>query len=137
MRAHYTLQANEEQELIRIARGDVATAVNNLMDPGQRYGESKWASLQAAEKVIKAAITRQGGTYKFSHGLSGLTDQLAGLGIRFDAKPLTDVIQCTAGIRYGEESCTRREALTAHHASLQLVVELVDAGARFSPGLGG
>ena len=55
-----------------IARGDVEAAVNGLMARGGRYEESKWASLQAAEKVLKAAINRPGAKYGFTHGLAGL-----------------------------------------------------------------
>lgn len=55
-RAHYVLEANKDQKLIGIARGDIQTAVSNLLDPVQRNGESKWASLQAAEKILKASI---------------------------------------------------------------------------------
>jgi hypothetical protein len=62
--AHYALEANQSLELIRIARGDISTAVDLLMDRDQRYGESKWASLQAAEKIMKAAIEQTGRTYK-------------------------------------------------------------------------
>jgi len=46
------------------------------------------------------------------------------------------VHQCKPGIRYGEEPCSRNEALRAHHASLDLVNRLGAAGANFESGLG-
>ena len=42
----------------------------------------------------------------------------------------------TSKIRYGEERCTREQALAAHQASLVLVNRLRDAGAGFELGLG-
>ncbi|MGV1901565.1 HEPN domain-containing protein [Agrobacterium sp. 22-3674b3] len=134
--AHDILQTNSDHELIEIARGDIETAVRNMLDRGQRYGESKWASLQAAEKVLKAAITLAGGQFKFSHSLAELCKQLEGLGILFQWKPLVDEIQCKPGIRYREEACNRGQALAAHKASLELVLQLTNAGAKFEKGLG-
>ncbi|MDG5748549.1 HEPN domain-containing protein [Qipengyuania sp. XHP0207] len=119
------------------ARGDVKVAVSNLMDRGGRYGESKWASLQAGEKVLKAAISLSGATYGHTHDLDKLCRALTDTGIQFDAARQIAAIQCTPGIRYGDEACSREEALAAHHASLELVNILSAAGARFTPGMGG
>lgn len=133
--AIYTLE-NTCHDLTHIALGDVATAVANLMVRNGRYGESKWASLQAAEKTLKAAIALEGATFAFTHGLKGLFAQLAKTGIQIEPKPYVDAIQCSAGIRYGEEKCTPEEALDAHRRSLDLVNELAEGGAKFETGLG-
>ena len=129
------LESNRKQELIRIVLGDLKNAVHNLTDRANRYSESKWASLQAAEKILKAAIAMEGAEFKYSHQLSELCGQLDGLGIKVDWKPIVEQIQCSPGIRYGQESCTRQEALCAHHASLNLVVLLANAGGRLRHGL--
>lgn len=133
--AAYTLESTDHG-LMFIARGDVAAAIAGLMDRGERYGESKWASLQAAEKVMKAAIDLQGAKFKFTHGLDGLANQLADLGIHFEGAATIAAIQCKPGIRYGEEPCSRDEAVAAHRASLQIVNMLREAGAKFELGLG-
>lgn len=134
--AAFTLESTGH-DLMFIARGDVEAAVNCLMARGGRFGESKWASLQAAEKVLKAAIDRAGAKYSFTHGLSGLCKTLADTGLDFDADNQVAAIQCKPGIRYGEEPCTRDEALAAHRASLELVNILREAGAKFELGIGG
>lgn len=133
--AHYLLEAIRHHKLIQIARGDIQTAVTSLMD-GARSGESKWASLQAAEKILKATIELRGKNYKFGHELSAHCLQLTSLGIIVDWDPLIRSIQCSAGIRYGDETCTRDEAVSAHQASLSLVVALAKAGANLRRGLG-
>lgn len=135
LEAHDILESSQKQELIRIARGDIQTAINNLLDRHDRFGESKWASLQAAEKTLKAAIVLQGGTYKNTHDLAKLCEHLESLGVKFNWYPLTSVIQCSPAIRYGDEPCSRDEALEAHQASLELVMVLKDAGAKFEQSL--
>jgi len=57
--ACYTLESTQS-ELMAIARSDVKVAVSNLMDRSDHFGASKWASLQSAEKVLKAAILLRG-----------------------------------------------------------------------------
>jgi hypothetical protein len=138
MEAHDLLEASENLDgLIRIARGDIQTAVNNLMDPSDRFGDSKWASLQAAEKTLKAAISLEGNKFKFGHELGDLCEQIERLGVRFDWATLVGKIQCSPKIRYGEISCTLDEAVEAHHASLRLVTALANAGAKFRRGMAG
>lgn len=134
--ACYTLESTQSK-LMAIASSDVKVAVSNLMDRRDHFGASKWASLQSAEKVLKAAILLKGARFKFVHHLQPLCGQLAELGVVFDHAQLVADIQCTPKIRYGEEPCTREQALTAHHASLVLVNRLRDAGAGFELGLGG
>lgn len=136
MPACYTLEGTGHR-LMHIARGDVRVAVASLIGPGARYGESKWASLQAAEKILKAALDLRGATFKFTHDLGQLCDDLRASGLAFAASAEVASIQCKAGIRYGEEACTREEALAAHQASLKLVNILRDAGAGFDLGIGG
>lgn len=134
--AFYTLNSTSH-ELMRIAHGDVAVAVSNLMVRRGRFGESKWASLQAAEKALKAAISLAGESFGKVHELEKLFAQLGAVGIRVPSKRFVDAIQCKPGIRYGEELCTLEEALDAHRGSLDLVNALRDAGARFNLGIGG
>ena len=133
--AAYTLESTDH-EFISIARGDIAAAVAALMGTSERYGASKWASLQAAEKVLKAAILLKGAQFAFTHVLDKLCRQLSDLGLPLSVEPLIAVIQCDPKIRYGEEPCTRDEAVAAHQASLELVNHLREAGAGFELGLG-
>lgn len=131
LKVFYDLDTNSDIELLRIAKSDIDTAVDKLMDRGNRYADSKWSSLQAVEKCIKAAIAQEGETYKWEHGLEGLAKQLAKSNIVLSNPSLLDVIQTKGGIRYGELQCTRDEALDAHHASLRVIHDLIHAGAKF------
>lgn len=133
--ASYTLETTAHA-LMTSAQADVATAVTALLDRHDRSGQSKWASLQAAEKTLKAAIALKGGDFPFTHDLARLASLLSELGIVIEIKPLLAAIQCTPGIRYGEEACSQAEALAAHHASLALVNTLRDAKVGFQAGIG-
>jgi HEPN domain-containing protein len=133
--ALYMLE-NTPNSLMHLARGDVATAVEKLLNPADRFGESKWASLQAAEKCMKCAIALAGGKVKFTHDLTALSKQLHQAGIPLAADEAIDKIQCAADIRYGGVGCSRAEALAAHHASLDVINALKAAGAMFETGLG-
>lgn len=134
--ASYLLESTDHS-LMYSARGDVEVAVRSLMERGARYGASKWASLQATEKVLKAAIELEGAQFAFTHDLSKLRAVLAGAGIAIDADKQIAAIQCSPGIRYGQETCSREDALAAHHASLDVVNLLHAGGAKFEPGIGG
>ena len=48
--------------------------------PTPNYGQSNWASLQAAEKVIKSYILEKGGNHGRIHKLQQLCDAAAALG---------------------------------------------------------
>lgn len=136
LEAAYTLEGTDHP-LIYIARGDIDTAIAGLMSRSERFGESKWASLQAAEKVLKAAIDLAGAKFTFTHGLAELCSGLAAIGLEFDAVAQVAAIQCRPGIRYGEQLCSRDEALAAHHSSLELVNILRRAGAAFDDAIEG
>lgn len=132
--AAYTLTATDHK-LMSIARGDVESAVSNLMAIEQRFGESRWASLQAAEKIIKSAIDLKGAKFKQTHDLRELWKQLAPTGLRFNADAQLAALQCWPGIRYGEEISTQEQALLAHQSSLELVNIIREAGLPFNKGV--
>lgn len=127
LRVFYDLEANSEIELLRIARSDIDTAVDKLMDRRNRYADSKWSSLQAVEKCLKAAISLENKEYEWEHGLQGLAKQLADNGIDVGSLELLDKIQTRGGIRYGDIQCTVDEALAAHHASIRFIHNLIGA----------
>lgn len=132
LRAMYVLEtASKTHELVAESRSDLRTAVDKLMERSDHYGNSKWASLQMAEKCLKAIIELHGGQYDWTHKLTELSDHLRALGVQLSAPHLLNDIQCNPKIRYRKEPCSREEALAAHRAALKLVVDLVAAGAKF------
>ncbi|MEQ8832247.1 MAG: HEPN domain-containing protein [Alphaproteobacteria bacterium] len=129
------LDQNSHIPLIRQARGDLQAAVEHLMSQRREYGSSKWASLQATEKVLKAALTLEGSEFRLNHDLAQLFEALNRSGVTIVYAEFVDAIQCRASIRYGEESCSRDEAYRAHRACLRVIVELLAAGSKLERGI--
>jgi hypothetical protein len=109
-----------KDDLTRLAMADIETSVDHLLARSPEYGLSKWASLQAAEKVIKAAMRINSAKYSRTHNLIELVNESQKQGIMLNVGDKVSKIQCSAGIRYGEEVCTLRDAVDAHHAVLEL-----------------
>lgn len=106
------------------ARANLETAIVQIMNQPSHYGESKWASLQATEKTLKAYIKQQGGTPKRTHKLTDLAKQAEKFGLPPVSQPLIGCIQCSAGVRYDDISVTLDEAVEAHHASIQVCMHI-------------
>lgn len=106
--------------LIQQAKGDIDASVNHIFTNTPQYGLSKWASLQATEKMIKAYIEEKIGKYPFGHNLKILAEKAKQAGLREIPEALLDIIQCPAGIRYGNPAVSLVEAVQAHHACIAI-----------------
>lgn len=110
---------------IQEARGDLAASVAQLMMQPPQFGPSKWSSLQAVEKYLKAFIVQKGAKHEFGHDLTKLAEQAVKIGLSDFSQPLLSKVQCLAGVRYDATSVSKQEAVDAHHASLTLCAEIV------------
>lgn len=125
------LEGSKGNRLLDAARADIAATVLHLTSPRPQYGAARWASLQVAEKTMKAAIELAGHTFSRTHDLKTLEARLQRCGIRADIGALLPQLQCAAKVRYGEERSSGAQALAAHRASINVIVELYRAGAAF------
>ena len=100
-----------------LANIDIAIQLMTSQDP--HYGESKWASLQTAEKTLKEFISSRHGTYRKVHILSELLILAEGLGLPSGYWPILGMIQCKPDVRY-EDGVTLEQAVLAHHAAIDL-----------------
>ncbi|WP_230469837.1 HEPN domain-containing protein [Lujinxingia vulgaris] len=121
------------QPLIKSALVDSEAAVEQLASDRYDYGLSKWSSLQFSEKIMKASILHNGGKIRRSHDLSKLAKDANNVGLQGSWDGIIHHIQCSPGIRYNDETCTKEEALIAHHNSIHLVAQLHQSGAKFKP----
>lgn len=111
------LEQFRDEDLVKTALADISAAVDHLLGIHPNYGLSKWSSLQAAEKLLKFSISQVGGAYPKVHNLDELIYEAAKHRLSFHLQKEIELIHCTPSIRYGQESCTRDEALEAHHAT--------------------
>ncbi len=120
MGAYSALRVVNDVEYMSEAVGDFDAAVFHLMEHRPQAGLSKWATLQAVEKLIKAYISQKGGTVKRIHLLPDLAAYAATFGFPAPPKQYLDDIQCPAGVRYGEVTVSVEEAVKAHLVSLEI-----------------
>lgn len=120
MAAYSALDVIRDVEYVREAVGDFDAAVAHLVEHRPQPGLSKWASLQAVEKLVKAYISKKGETVRRTHSLEGLYGQAARLGLPVPPQQYLVDVQCPAGVRYGEVTVSVEEALKAHIVSLEL-----------------
>lgn len=117
----YTLiEQLREDPLAREAMGDYDAAVRELMAGRARYGASRWASLQASEKMLKAYLARAGQKVKRTHDLSVLVSAATKVGLGPVPHTWIATVQCSPSVRYGEHDVTLPEVVAAHHCSLDL-----------------
>lgn len=104
-------------------RANLDAAIMQLTSHSPHYGESKWASLQFAEKSLKKFIEARGEKAPFTHDLEKLLSHAEGLGLAAGCWPLTKMIQCPASVRY-DNAVSLYEAMIAHHASIDLCADI-------------
>jgi hypothetical protein len=105
-------------DFIAEARADIRMSVEQMMLPSPQFGPSKWASLQAVEKFLKAYISQKGSKAEWIHILSELADTAESLGLRTVDKRSLELVQCSPSVRYQSSLVTKEEAVSAHQAAI-------------------
>jgi len=105
---------------VKEALGDFHSSVTHLFSNPPQYGLSRYASLQATEKLLKAYIKSRGQKPKRNHNLQALADRASSLGLVKFRPDVIEKIQCIGGVRYGEVSVSLHEAIDAHHAAINI-----------------
>jgi hypothetical protein len=105
--------------LPRVVTANIDTAILQMTSQAPHYGESQWASLQAAEKTLKNFIKLRKGNPPHTHRLSKLLLQAEHLGLPDGYWPVLATIQCDASVRYAN-NVTLDQAVIAHHATIDL-----------------
>jgi len=121
------IQSLAGDDLIKSALADIDACVGNLSGDKPNFGLAKWSSLQAGEKVLKAAIHRKGAVFSRTHDLSALINEASRAGLCLHIDSIIASLQCSPGIRYGEEACGLREAIDAHHAVFTMASRVTEA----------
>jgi hypothetical protein len=123
MGTYIALHAVRDVPFVNEAQGDLDAAVSHLVDHQSQPGLSKWASLQAVEKLLKAFIITKDKTVnlkKIGHKLEYLAEAAVKLGLPAIPDGYIGDVQCPAGVRYGEVAVSVEEAGTAHLVSLEV-----------------
>ena len=108
----------KSKPFINEAKVDLENAVNNILSHQAHYGQSKWASLQFSEKLLKCFLSEKSVGFPRSHNLSDLYRLAVSHGLSQFPTDLLAQVQCSAGVRYGDETLALDEAVRAHYSSL-------------------
>jgi hypothetical protein len=116
------LVMKDSDKFINECLSDHRIAIDQLKAPNPHPGQSKWASLQATEKVLKSFITSKGGGVRRIHFLLELTEAAEALGLNHAdrIKRLLPNIQCDPGVRYGDGAFTLEDAVCANQSALEV-----------------
>ena len=105
-------------------RADINQSVELLCASEPQYGPSKYASLHAVEKFIKAYIANQGQAPQHIHRLLDLAKAAESLGLPQIDRTQISCIQCAASVRYDRSLVTKAEAVEAHRAAISICAEI-------------
>jgi hypothetical protein len=127
MKAHEALQDFENirsKPYVNEAIADLNSATAFILQRPPQYGLSKWSSLQLVEKLLKSFLKLKNASIPRHHKLQEIAQIAKDHGLVPPNVALLASAQCTAGVRYGEVPVTLGEAISAHHASLDLGKQL-------------
>jgi len=114
----------------REALKDLRSAVDHLFGDPQACGRSKWASLQATEKLMRAYIAHKGGVVDKNHDLMQLAHDAYGLGLRTLNPDNLEILQCDPGVLTGKTAVDVQQAVEAHHASIDICASVASSARR-------
>ncbi len=116
----YRLEDIISKPFIKFAFADLKSCVINIFSAPPNFGLSKWSSLQFMEKLIKCFLEIKSVDYPKSHNLNRLSELAELNGLPTLDREKISVIQCSAGVRYGDENVTFTDSINAHHCSIKL-----------------
>jgi hypothetical protein len=108
----------DDAPYMKEAFDDLREAAECVLLRTPNYGQSNWASLQVAEKVLKSYILEKGGVHGKVHRLDELCDCAYKLGLPPLEPSLISAIQCKPGVRYDSRLVSKEQALAAYDATL-------------------
>lgn len=103
------------------------TAVNIIMQRRFIDGDSKWASLQFIEILLKSILENNRIEHKIKHKLLPLLKLIPHEITCGVSEVDIEKIQCNAGVRYLEIDVSLNEAIEAHYASLIVFAQIMSA----------
>jgi hypothetical protein len=106
------------------ALDDLHQSARHITDHNPNYGLSRWASLQAVEKVLKSFIEQRGKTFDKDHKLAKLAGVAVSAGLPAPDPQLLAKVHCTADVRYASAVVSKTESLEAHYAALAMCAEV-------------
>jgi len=120
----FSIETMAQDNLATQARGDLRSSVDCMLMSPPQHGMSRWHSLQASEKFLKALLAANNASYPRSggkgHDLHLLAGLAAGSGLPPISKDVLERASCTSNVRYGESKSNLQQAVMGHRAAVQI-----------------
>jgi hypothetical protein len=100
------------------ALSDIHASIRHIFTVPPHYGQSKWSSAQAAEKLLKSFLKLKNISFPFTHDIEGLVTLAVLGGMKPIESEIVERLKTRAAVRYGEESVAMADAVNAYYASL-------------------
>ncbi len=107
-------------ELVVAALSDIKASAKWAVGNASDYGQSRWASLQAAEKLLKFFIEKKELAFPRTHELSKLVSIAHNAGLPEINKKVLEKVQCDAGVRYSQKQYSIETIFEAHKGVIQI-----------------
>ncbi|WP_084517657.1 HEPN domain-containing protein [Desulfatiglans anilini] len=117
----------QKDDLALGAVTDFESSARFAIDSSANYGQSLWASLQAAEKILKYFIKVKGQKFPATHCLSKLAEQSYKLGLPIIEKDLLITVQCSASVRYNQPNCKLDKVVNSHRSAIYIALIVLNA----------
>jgi len=115
------------EELVLGAVTDFESSARFAVGNPAGYGQSLWASLQAAEKMLKYYIKAKGEKFDNIHVLSKLAKQSYKQGLPVIHEDLLTAVQCKADVRYKQSNYKLERVVNAHKCAIEVALIVMNA----------
>lgn len=112
-------------DLAIAAQIDLTASARHIVAHNRELGMSRWASLQAAEKLLKFYLAKQSVGFPKSHKLNTLFELVAQNGLPLPPASFVATLQCEASVRYEQQPHTVADCVAAHRAAISVGVTIM------------
>jgi hypothetical protein len=115
------IEAAHGRPWVRETKADLAESTAQLLNSEPSLGESRWASLLASERGLKAFIVTRGQRASHTHRLIELAEAAEGQGLVELPRQWIDAVQCSDSVLEGHDTGDLAEALRAQECAFEIV----------------
>jgi hypothetical protein len=116
-----------EGELAMTALADLNASAKMATVTPPEYGQSRWVSLQAAEKFLKYYTESKKANFPRIHELSTLAGLAVALGLPEIDSSVLKAAQCSAGVRYTTQIHSVVDVIEAHKSAMRIGSAVIEA----------
>ena len=123
-------------ELAKSGRADLEASVDFIVKAQPAYGMSRWSSLQACEKFLKACLSGKTSNFTpkdFGHDVNRLLREAERYGLAVIDRVPPTIFNFSAGVRYGEVQSTFEQAFQAHVVARRICASVSVSGRSVTP----